>query len=141
MTLSASAAETAPARQRVLFFTKSSGFEHDAIKQVMTDGRPGFAFPVLDEIGRKHNLDVVFSKDAWRFSAEYLAQFDAFIFYTTGDLTMARSEPRGDGLPPMTAEGKAALLAAVAGGKGFVGVHSCSDTFHSQGLHEHGPGR
>lgn len=137
----ASAADPAPVRKRVLFFTKSSGFEHDAIKQVMKDGRPGYAFPVLEELGRKHNIDVVFSKDAWRFTPEYLAQFDAFLFYTTGDLTMARSDQRGDGLPPMTPEGKAALLAAVAGGRGFVGVHSCSDTFHSQGLNEHGPGR
>jgi len=141
LALPASATESATARHRVLVFTKSSGFEHDAIKPVLPDGRPGFAFPILDEIGRKQNIDVVFSKDAWRFTPDYLAQFDAFLFYTTGDLTMAKSDARGDGLPPMTAAGKAALLAAVAGGKGFVGVHSCSDTFHSQGLHEHGPGR
>ncbi len=31
----------------------------------------------------------------------------------------------------MTAAGKQALLDAIAGGKGFVGVHSCSDTFHT----------
>ncbi len=139
--LTASATDAAPARKRVLFFTKSSGFEHDAIKPVLKDGRPGFAFPVLEELGRKQNIEFVFSKDAWRFTPEYLAQFDAFFFYTTGDLTMAKSDPRGDGLPPMTPEGKAALLAAVAGGKGFLGVHSCSDTFHSHGLQEHGPGR
>ena len=80
-------------------------------------GLPQF-FPALKEhvreLGRKHNIDFVFSKDGWRFTPEYLAQFDAFLFYTTGDLTMAKSDPRGDGLPPMTAEGKAALLAAVA---------------------------
>ena len=33
----------------------------------------------------------------------------------------------------MTAEGKKALLAAVASGKGFVGSHCASDTFHSPG--------
>jgi len=141
LTLCASATETATARKRVLFFTKSSGFEHDAIKPVLSDGRPGYAFPVLDDLGRKHNIEFVFSKDAWRFTADYLAQFDAFLFYTTGDLTMARSDPRGDGLPPMTPEGKAALLAAVAGGKGFLGVHSCSDTFHSGGHNDHTPER
>jgi type 1 glutamine amidotransferase len=139
--LCASATETAAARKRVLFFTKSSGFEHDAIKLVQKDGRPGYAFPVLDELGRKNNIEFVFAKDGWRFTPEYLAQFDAFLFYTAGDLTMARSDPRGDGLPPMTPEGKAALLAAVAGGKGFLGVHSCSDTFHSGGHNEHMPER
>lgn len=141
LTLSASAVETAIARKRVLVFTKSSGFEHDAIKLVQSDGRPGYAFPVLDELGRRHNIDFVFSKDAWRFTPEYLARFDAFLFYTTGDLTMAKSDPRGDGLPPMTPEGKAALLAAVAGGKGFLGVHSCSDTFHSGGHNDPTPER
>jgi type 1 glutamine amidotransferase len=141
LTLSASAVETAIARKRVLVFTKSSGFEHDAIKLVQKDGRPGYAFPVLDELGRKHNIDFVFSKDGWRFTPEYLAHFDAFLFYTTGDLTVAKSDPRGDGLPPMTAAGKAALLAAVAGGKGFLGVHSATDTFHSGGHNDHVPER
>ena len=139
--LCASAVETAAVRKRVLFFTKSSGFEHDAIKPVQQDGRPGYAFPVLDELGRRHNIEFVFSKDGWRFTPEYLAQFDAFFFYTTGDLTMPKSDPRGDGLPPMTAAGKAALLAAVAGGKGFLGVHSATDTFHSGGHNDHAPER
>jgi type 1 glutamine amidotransferase len=136
-----SAAEPAPARKRILVLTKSSGFEHEAIKPVLEGGRPGYAFPVLEALGQKHNIEFIFSKDAWRFTPEYLAQFDAYLFYTTGDLTMAKSDARGDGLPPMTPAGKAALLAAVAGGKGFLGVHSATDTFHSRGLHEHAPGR
>lgn len=132
---------TAPAPKRVLVFTKSSGFQHDAVKAVMDDGRPGYAFPVLDELGRKNNIEFVFSKDGWRFTPEYLAQFDAFLFYTTGDLTLPRSDPRGDGLPPMTPAGKAALLAAVASGKGFIGVHSATDTFHTAGRNLHVPER
>jgi hypothetical protein len=36
-----------------------------------------------------------------------------------------------NGNPPMTADGKAALLDAIASGKGFVGVHSATDTFHT----------
>ena len=122
-------------------YTKSSGFEHEAIKAVLKDGRPGYAFPVLDELGRKNNIEFIFSKDGWRFTPEYLAQFDAYLFYTTGDLTLPKSDPRGDGLPPMTPAGKAALLAAVAGGKGFLGVHSATDTFHSAGCNDHVPER
>ncbi|SDR68694.1 ThuA domain-containing protein [Opitutus sp. GAS368] len=141
LALSASAADTTPARKRVLVFSKSSGFEHEAIKSVLKDGRPGYAFPVLDELGRKNNIEFIFSKDGWRFTPEYLAQFDAFLFYTTGDLTVPKSDPRGDGLPPMTPAGKAALLAAVAGGKGFLGVHSATDTFHSAGRNDHVPER
>ena len=48
-----------------------------------------------------------FSKDGRLFGPKYLAQFDAFFFYTTGDLT----EPGTDGNPPMTALGKHAFLA------------------------------
>jgi len=33
----------------------------------------------------------------------------------------------------MSAQGKEALLAAIRDGRGFVGVHSASDTFHSKG--------
>ncbi len=137
----ASAAEATPARKRVLVFTKSSGFEHDAIKLVMKDGRPGYAFPVLEELGRRLNLELVFSKDGSLFNPEYLAQFDAYLFYTTGDLTTPKSETRGDGLPPMTPAGKAALLAAIAGGKGFVGLHCASDTFHTGSSADQGPER
>lgn len=122
------------AKKKVLFFTKSSGYEHDAIKLAMKDGKPGYAFAVLKSLGEKNNFEVVTSKDGSLFTPEYLAQFDAFVFYTTGDLTLARNDERyGDDNPPMTAAGKAAFLKAIEDGKGFVGVHSASDTFHSPG--------
>jgi type 1 glutamine amidotransferase len=139
--LSASATETVPARKKVLVFTKSSGFQHDAVKLKMSDGREGYGFPVLRTLGEKNNIEFVYSKDGSLFTPEYLAQFDAFLFYTTGDLMVPKSDPRGDGLPPMTAAGKAALLAAVTGGKGFIGVHSATDTFHTAGRNDHVPER
>lgn len=132
---------TPPARPKVLVFTKSSGFQHDAVKLQWKDGQEGFAFPVLRALAAKNNLELVFSKDGSLFTPEYLAQFDAFLFYTTGDLTMIKSDPRGDDFPPMTPAGKAALLAAVAAGKGFIGLHSATDTFHSGGHNDHVPSR
>ena len=48
-------------------------------------------------------------------------------FYTTGDLC----SPGTDKQPPMTPEGKQALFEYVRGGKGFVGTHAASDTFHT----------
>src|SRR4029077_21180297 len=38
-------------------------------------------------------------------------------------------------MPPISAQGKEALLAAIRDGKGFIGIHSASDTFHSKGKH------
>jgi len=52
-----------------------------------------------------------------------------------------KSDPRGDSNPPMTSEGKAALLQAVAAGKGFLGTHSATDSFHSFGRNMHVPER
>jgi uncharacterized protein len=129
------------AKKKVLFFSKSSGFEHDAIK-TLDSPKFGFAFRVLRELGERHQIDFTFSKDGSLFTPEYLAQFDAFFFYTTGDLTLAKNSPtQGDGNPPMTPAGKQALLDAIAGGKGFVGTHSAADTFHAPGNKEHGPAR
>lgn len=112
--------------KRVLFFTKSSGFEHSAIKR--NGDKPSFAEQVLAELGPKHNLKFTFSKDGSLFTSNYLEQFDAFFFYTTGDLTTAGTDKN----PPMTPEGKQAFIDAVKRGKGFIGSHSGSDTFHTQ---------
>ena len=129
------AAPSPMAKKKVLFFSKSSGFEHSVIRR--NAGKPSWAEQVLTELGAKHNIEFTFSKDGSLFSKDYLAQFDAIFFYTTGDLT----EPGTDKNPPMSPAGKQALLDAIAGGKGFVGTHSASDTFHPPGNKEHGPAR
>jgi len=136
MLLAADGGQSAPAANRVLFFTKSSGYEHSVIKDPSKPYTPGpgsevagLAFQVLKDIGAKNNIEFVYSKDGSLFSPAYLAQFDAFFFMTTGDLT----ETGTDGNPPMSPAGKQALFDAVAGGKGFIGAHCAADTFHSPG--------
>lgn len=119
------AAAEAPKR-KILFFTKSSGFEHSAIKR--KDGELGHAERVLTELGKQHNFEVLASKDGRVFDSD-LSSFDAFFFYTTGDLTQAGT----DGHPPMSRQGKQRLLDAVKGGKGFLASHCGSDSFHSAG--------
>ncbi|HEY4301832.1 MAG TPA: ThuA domain-containing protein [Candidatus Didemnitutus sp.] len=110
---------------RVLYFTKSSGYEHSVIKQ--TDGAPSYSEKVLAQLAAKNNFAVAVSKDGSLFSPEYLAGFDVIMFFTTGDLTSVGT----DGHPAMTPAGKKALLDAIAGGKGFIGLHAASDTFHT----------
>src|SRR5689334_5833536 len=114
-----------PPIRKILFFTKSSNFEHAVIKR--KDGAPSFVEKILAELGPKHAIEFTFSKDGSLFSPQYLQQFDAYMFYTTGDLLSTGK----DGNPPMSADGKAALLDAIKKGKGFVGVHSATDTFHT----------
>ena len=126
----------APAPQKkILFFTKSSGFEHSVIS--WKNGQPSHAEKVLAELGAKHGWAFEFSKDGSKFSKDYLAQFDAVFFYTTGNLL----EPGTDGQPGMSAEGKQALFDYVRGGKGFLGTHSASDTFHTDNESKKGPER
>lgn len=126
---------TAADPQKILFFTKSSGFEHSAI--TWKNGRPSHAEKVLSELGAKHDWEFTFSKDGSLFSDEYLAQFDAVFFYTTGDLL----SPGTDKQPPMTPEGKQALFDFVRSGHGFIGTHSASDTFHTSNESRKGPDR
>jgi len=110
---------------RLLYFTKSAGFEHSVIKE--TDGQRGYSQKILASLAAKNDFTVTFSKDGSLFSPEYLANFDVIIFYTSGDLLAVGT----DGQPAMTPAGKQALLDAVAGGKGFIALHSGTDTFHT----------
>jgi uncharacterized protein len=128
------AADSAP-KKKILFFTKSSGFEHSVIS--WKKGKPSYAENVLLELGPKQNWEFTFSKDGSLFTPQYLAQFDAFFFYTTGDLCSKGT----DGEPPMSPEGKQALLDAVKNGKAFVGTHSAADTFHTANESKKGPDR
>jgi type 1 glutamine amidotransferase len=114
--------------KKILFFTKSSGFQHSVIDRHGKD-EPAYAEKILIDLGKKNNLDVTISKDGSVFTPSGLSKFDSIVFMTTGDLT----QPGTDQQPPMPADGKQALIDAVAGGKGFAGVHCASDTFHSHG--------
>jgi len=116
---------------RVLYFTKSSGYEHSVVK--IENGQPSYSERVLSKLAPANDFQFTFSKDGSKFSPEYFAQFDVIMFYTSGDLLTAGTDRQ----PAVTPAGKQALLDAVAGGKGFVGLHSCSDTWHSG---EHGAG-
>jgi Trehalose utilisation len=120
------AADKIEKERRILFFTKSSGFEHDPVKR--SGAAPSLSELTLSTIGKKHGFEIVATKDGRVFDGN-LAQYDAFLFYTTGNLT----ESGTDEMPPMSALGKQALLSAIGEGKGFIGVHSASDTFHSKG--------
>jgi type 1 glutamine amidotransferase len=121
--------------KKILFFSKSSGFEHPMIKE--ENGQPSAAQKILSELGRKNNLEFTFTKDGSVFTPENIAKYDAFFFYTTGDLT----ETGSDKNPPMSPAGKDALLEAIHNGKGFIGTHSATDTFHSPGGKDSGAAR
>lgn len=123
-------------KRKLLFFTKSSGFQHSAITRKSPD-ELSFAEQIVTDLGEKHNFEVTCTKDGHIFTSEKLPEFDAIMFYTTGDLTT----PGTDKTPPMSADGKQALFNLIKSGKGFLGTHSAADTFHSPGNANPGPAR
>jgi len=113
-------------KQKVLYFTRSAGFEHDAVK--IKDGKPSISDRILTELGKRHAFEVVCTKDGTVFDGD-LDQYDAIAFYTSGDLT----KPNKAKTPPMSPQGKKKLLRTIAAGKGFVAFHAATDSFHSKG--------
>ena len=113
-------------QQKILYFTRSAGFEHEAVK--VKDGKPSISDRTLTELGKRYGFEVVCTKDGRVFDGD-LDQYDAIAFYTSGVLT----EPNKAKTPPMSPEGKNKLLKAIADGKGFIGFHAATDSFHSKG--------
>ncbi|HYW80605.1 MAG TPA: ThuA domain-containing protein, partial [Thermoguttaceae bacterium] len=114
-------------KQKVLYFTRSAGFEHGAVRR--NGDELAFSEKTLIEMGKRAGFDVECTKEGSVFDGD-LDQYDLIAFYTSGDLTQ---EKEGQG-SPMSAAGKKKLLDAVAAGKGFVGFHAATDSFRSGGI-------
>ncbi len=111
---------------RLLYFTRSAAYLHSAVRR--SGNRLSHSEATLAALGRQCGVEVIATKDGRVFDGN-LDCFDAFAFYTLGDLT----RESGDPTPPMSPRGKRRLLDAVAAGKGFLGFHSACDTFLSNG--------
>jgi hypothetical protein len=158
-------AEPTREKKKILFFTKSSGFQHSVITRKSAD-ELAYAEQLLTDFAGKHGFEVTCSKDGSLFTPEYLAKFDALAFYTTGDLTkdsdkyekLTKKDEHGkpikgkDGKPiqeqgkllykepGMGEAGKKAFMEAIKHGKGFIAFHCGSDTFHSKAHGHHKEG-
>ena len=119
-------------KRKILFFTRSQGFEHSTVKLVAGHDK-SFAQQILENLGEKNGFEVTTTKDGTFFTEEKLAPFDAIIFCTTGDLC----KEGGDKQPPMSKEGKQLFIDLVKKGKGFIAMHNGADTFHSAGGEGH----
>src|SRR6201988_532593 len=101
-------AERSP--ERVLYFTYSAGYRHDVIP---------LSSAILMQLGRNSGaFEVIATDDTSEFSTGNLERYAAVMFYTSGEIPMSDAQ-------------KAALLDFVRGGRGFLGVHSATDTFYA----------
>lgn len=90
----------------VLVFTKTTGFRHDNIPS---------AIAAIKKMGQEHDFQVDATEDASVFNDENLKKYDLVCFAsTTGDILDDNQQK--------------ALERFVEGGKGWMGIHSASDT-------------
>jgi len=96
--------------ERILYFTYSAGYRHDVLP---------LSTAILTQLGKNSGaFEVTATEDPSEFSPENLDRYSAVMFYTSGEL-------------PMSGAQKAALLKFVRSGRGFLGVHSATDTFYT----------
>jgi type 1 glutamine amidotransferase len=95
---------------RVLYLSHSAGFVHESrIK----------AGQVITQIGQATGaFTVTTTEDPGLINAANLANYEAVVFYTSGELPFSDAQ-------------KTALLQFVATGKGFIGLHSATDTLYN----------
>ncbi len=99
----------APPKRKVLYMTLSAGFHHQSVEP---------SEPIVMQMGDKSGaFETTVTKDVGAFTKENLKNFDAVMFYTTGELAMTDAE-------------KEAFAEFIKSGHGFVGVHSATDTFY-----------
>lgn len=90
----------------VLLFTKTDGFHHKSINE---------GVDAIRDMGKRHFFTVDWHEDANVITDENLEKYEAIVFLlTTGDILDATQQK--------------AVENFIQSGKGFVGVHSASDT-------------
>ncbi len=106
LTLSLSSFFTFAQQFDVLLFTKTLAWHHKSIAAAVAN---------INSLAKEHDFNVVWHEEASYFNDEYLAQFDVVVFMlTSGDI--------------LNEEQQLAFTRFIQSGKGFVGVHSASDT-------------
>jgi uncharacterized protein len=106
-----------PKKKRLLCIGEVKGFQHDSVSHgLATIERLGEETGIWDTFIRTDCQ--LITKKKLTSNAKNLTNFDAVLFYTTGELDMDDSQ-------------KADLLSYIKeDGKGFIGVHSAIDTFY-----------
>lgn len=91
---------------KILVFSKTAGFRHDAIPAAIT---------AIRNLGIQNNFGIDAVEDASAFNDANLAQYKAVVFLlTTGDVLDGNQQ--------------AAFERYIRSGKGYVGIHAASDT-------------
>jgi uncharacterized protein len=94
---------------RILYLTHSAGFKHDVLPT---------SEQIMKELGKTSGaFEATVTQDCSLISEASLKQYAAVVFFTTGEL-------------PLDDAQKKAFIEFVRSGRGFVGIHSATDTFY-----------
>jgi type 1 glutamine amidotransferase len=115
-------------KAKVLHFTRSQGFEHSPAK-LLENGTTLSGNALKKYLGEK-NIDLVETQDGRIFDGD-MSQYDAFTFYTSGNLE-DEGGSKNASARALSAAGLKKLIVAVQEGKGFVGIHSACDSHCKQ---------
>jgi type 1 glutamine amidotransferase len=105
-------------KKKILFFSQSFGFRHSVVDRPLT-GEMAHAEKIFKEIATKAGYEVSFSQDFHDLDGDQCKNYDAIVFYTSGNPFINRD----------------ALLKWVKGGGAFIGIHSATDSYR---MTEHG---
>jgi type 1 glutamine amidotransferase len=94
---------------RVLYLTHSAGFKHDVLPT---------SEQIMRELGKTSGaFEATVTQDCSLISEASLKQYATVVFFTTGELPLDETQ-------------KKAFMDFVRSGRGFVGIHSATDTFY-----------
>ncbi len=99
-------------KKKILFYSQSFGFRHSVVQRPLT-GEMAHAEKVFKEIATKAGYEVFFSQDFHDLDGDQYRQYDAIVFYTSGN-------------PPINREN---LMKFVRGGGAFIGIHAATDSY------------
>lgn len=106
-----------PKRKKILAIGEVKGFQHDSVSHALASVEKWGKETGLWDTYIRTDTQLV-TKKKLTANAKNLDYFDAVLFYTTGEL-------------PLDEEQKASLMSFIKeDGKGFIGVHSATDTLY-----------
>lgn len=104
----------ASGKKKILFYSQSFGFRHSVVVRPLT-GELSHAEKIFKDIATKAGYEVFLSQDFNDLNGDQAKQYDAIVFYTSGNPLINRE----------------ALLQWLRGGGAFIGIHAATDSFRN----------
>ncbi len=101
-------------KKKVLFYSQSFGYRHSVVTRPLT-GELSHAEKIFKEIATKAGYEVFLSQDFHDLDGDQYKQYDAIVFYTSGNPLINREN----------------MLKWVRDGGAFIGIHAATDSFRS----------